>query len=218
MPLIVTGAVVLGILILLMIPVGVYASYDGKTVLKVKILFFQFRMIDEKTGKAKTGKKKKKKERKQREKPEKTEQKQPLKIPDLIRLIEQFSDPAKKLLRSFPNLLTVRRLKFRLTVCEQDAALTAMLYGGACAAVYPALSFLISHVRVKKHQVEILPHFQPDAQNAGSKVEFETEVSARPLSLLAVTIRAAAGMAAAILKNRARRNRTNKMAKGGAVK
>lgn len=72
-------------------------------------------------------------------------------------------------------LWVVKRLKFRhfkldLTVCSDNAAKTAIEYGGVCSAVYPVITFLVTNLNFKPEQVNISTDF--DKTNPELQISF----------------------------------------------
>ena len=72
-------------------------------------------------------------------------------------------------------LWVVKRLKFRhfrldLTVCSDNAAKTAIEYGGVCSAIYPIITFLQTNLNFKPEQVNISTDF--DKTNPELQISF----------------------------------------------
>ncbi len=84
-----------------------------------------------------------------------------------------FVEIAKILVSFSKRLLShtlVDKIYLRLTVATGDAARTAIDYGAACAAAYPALGMLAGLIKVRKHDVEIMPDF--DGEKTSGELDF----------------------------------------------
>ena len=60
----------------------------------------------------------------------------------------------------------VRRLNFSIRVAGKDAADTAVKYGMVCSGVFPALSIIMSAVRVRRRNVRVEPDFSDNPSNS----------------------------------------------------
>ena len=193
-------AVIALIVILFSIKVSVTAVYDETFTLDVKWLSIKFRIYPEdEEKKAKKEAKKAEKEQKKKKKPkkEKTEKEK----------TEEPSQPKSNIFKDFYNnqgfAATVNLIRtaaaqlggflkgvYRAFVIENltvllkvsagdDAAQTAVKYGKVCSAVYPAMGFICSNMKVKQYDVNVVPDFI-SAENTAT---FKLSLSVRPIKL-----------------------------------
>lgn len=102
-------------------------------------------------------------------------------LPDAIaiccRLLRLLCERTRWILRR----MRFSRLRLSVSLAGDDAAATALLYGRACAAIYPLLAFLQANLRVSFRRVDLRADFaggQSDLQAGGT-------VALRPIVLLA---------------------------------
>lgn len=91
----------------------------------------------------------KKKKEKENKKPEK---------PDIIKLSKLVFSERQGIFDSVKYLFkkaVVKDFKLHIKVGSEDAAETALLYGGVCAVLYPAVAFLETVMTVKKDDIKI---------------------------------------------------------------
>ncbi len=77
--------------------------------------------------------------------------------------------------------VAIDRFTLRAAVCGEDAADTAIKYGEVCSAAFPALSFLLTHARRYRQDIEITPNFAGD----GNKIAFDGVFVLYPILILA---------------------------------
>lgn len=163
--------------LLLHIPIVFYLSYEDSLKIKIRYLFFSYQVVPPKEKKKKA---KKKQPAKQTEKKEENGKKSALRqileqkgLSGFLTMLKQMAEvalgSAKKLLRH----MVVKKLWLRLTVVGEDAADTAILYGGVCAVVYPALGALMAQTRCEKPDIQIEAGFQ------APKTEIHFQVKAK---------------------------------------
>ena len=192
-------AVIALIVILFSIKVSVTAVYDETFTLDVKWLFIKFRIYpeDEEKKAKKEAKKAEKEQKKKNSKKEKTEKEK----------TEEPSQPKSNIFKDFYNnqgfAATVNLIRtaaaqlggflkgvYRAFVIENltvllrvsagdDAAQTAIKYGKVCSAVYPAMGFICSNMKVKQYDVNVVPDFI-SAENTAT---FKLSLSVRPIKL-----------------------------------
>jgi nitrate reductase NapE component len=184
--------------LLLNLRVRIVVSYNNDFDVKIKYLFFTYSIKSKQEGKTKKAKKQKETQ------PKKVD------LKSFLDTFKRFIEPVKKLTHSFMLRLRVDMLMIKLTVCSDDAAKTAILYGGACAVIYPAAAYIEGNFKVKKDDVSVLPDFN----GKDSSIEFLVIISIKLIRILAESFGGAAGFIIDMVKE----NRTKKPAKGGAVK
>ena len=101
-------------------------------------------------------------------------------LSDAISIIK---DTSSKLIKH----IVIKKLKIDLLIVGEDAGDTAMKYGYICSALYPAVSFIDSNMKLKKKQIDIEPGFTEKE----TKIFAETKVSIRPWFALGTIISAA---------------------------
>lgn len=184
--------------LLLLCRVKAEITYDGAFHIVVSYLFVRVRMKQRGQGKAK---------------PETQRKKAPAvsDIRRLLRLLRTFADPAKRAFSAMLRHLRVDILSLRLVICTSDAAQTAILYGEACSAVYPALAFVCGKADVRRRDVSIEPVFDDEGESSFS---FGCRLSMRLGGAIAVT--AAQAVAFMITLFRQNLSKNKKPAKDGA--
>ena len=180
--------IVLFIVLLLLIPVGFKADYEGDVRAAVTVGFISIPVYPPKPKKKKKKPEKPKEEEKKEEKPK---EKKPSLIKEkgivwLIDLIREAASLAMGMLKSIFRHLIIRRLNISICYCGEDASDTAIKYGTFCLSVYPAVSILVKAAKCKKYGVDISPDF-----NEGSQSQYAVDIYAyiRLLWIFAVAFR-----------------------------
>ena len=192
-------AVIALIVILFSIKVSVTAVYDETFTLDVKWLFIKLRIYpedEEKKAKkeAKKAEKEQKKKNPKKEKPkkEKTEESASPKsnifrdfynnqgFAATVNLIRTAAAQLGGFLKGVYRAFVIENLTVLLRVSAgDDAAQTAIKYGKVCSAVYPAMGFICSNMKVKQYDVNVVPDFI-SAENTAT---FKLSLSVRPIKL-----------------------------------
>ena len=192
-------AVIALIVILFSIKVSVTAVYDETFTLDVKWLFIKFRIYhaDEEKKAKKEAKKaekeqKKKNSKKEKHKKEKTEESASPKsnifkdfynnqgFAATVNLIRTAAAQLGGFLKGVYRAFVIENLTVLLRVSAgDDAAQTAIKYGKVCSAVYPAMGFICSNMKVKQYDVNVVPDFI-SAENTAT---FKLSLSVRPIKL-----------------------------------
>lgn len=192
-------AVIALIVILFSIKVSVTAVYDETFTLDVKWLFIKFRIYPEDKEKkakkeAKKAEKEQKKKNSKKEKPkkEKTEESASPKsnifkdfynnqgFAATVNLIRTAAAQLGGFLKGVYRAFVIENLTVLLRVSAgDDAAQTAIKYGKVCSAVYPAMGFICSNMKVKQYDVNVVPDFI-SAENTAT---FKLSLSVRPIKL-----------------------------------
>jgi hypothetical protein len=144
----ITAAIVAVVVFLLLCRVKVAAAYDEKFTAKISYLFFTFDL-----GSDSAGKKREKKKRAKDEKKKKPD------IAKIISILGDYSDIFRKLLTAARHRVRIDTLRFRLAAAGADAAEAAILYGRACAAVYPCAGLIGSAFEVRDYDIAMRPDF-----------------------------------------------------------
>ena len=192
-------AVIALIVILFSIKVSVTAVYDETFTLDIKWLFIKLRIYpedEEKKAKkeAKKAEKEQKKKNPKKEKPkkEKTEESASPKsnifrdfynnqgFAATVNLIRTAAAQLGGFLKGVYRAFVIENLTVLLKVSAgDDAAQTAVKYGKVCSAVYPAMGFICSNMKVKQYDVNVVPDFI-SAENTAT---FKLSLSVRPIKL-----------------------------------
>jgi len=187
--------ILLGIVILftglLCVPVVLQAEYAQALTLRVRWAFLKIPVIPGKEKKPK----KKKKDKPEKEKPEK-KPKEKSDEPNILQRfytyqgIHGFIDLLGRtiaILKQFRHGLwlcfRIRKLSLHMRIIGGDPQSTVEKYGKTCAAVFPALGWLSSHLRSKPGGVraQISPDFTGLAEK---EMAFAAEISIIPLVLI----------------------------------
>lgn len=192
-------AVIALIVILFLIKVSVTAVYDETFTLDIKWFFIKLRIYpedEEKKAKkeAKKAEKEQKKNNSKKKKPkkEKTEESASPKsnifkdfynnqgFAATVNLIRTAAAQLGGFLKGVYRAFVIENLTVLLKVSAgDDAAQTAVKYGKVCSAVYPAMGFICSNMKVKQYDVNVVPDFI-SAENTAT---FKLSLSVRPIKL-----------------------------------
>ncbi len=199
----IAGGVLAFFLLVLLLPVRVYAAYQEELFLKVSYAFFSFRLLPQKEEKEqfpvpkkeKAAKKPPKTASQEKEKPPsqakqlKKKAKEILHYQGLSGLLELLKDiggiaagAGKKLFSHF----TLKKFDLLLTVGGEDAAETALSYGKLCGVLYPAVGSIVTACKCRKYGVTV----QPDFDAPETQAEFEARGQIRLVFVLAYSIQA----------------------------
>ncbi len=178
------GGILLLLIILLIIPVGIRIKYDKEFSLYITAGFIKYRVIpgrqkkikisdySEKKMRRKAEKARRKEEKKaKKKKPETTEKKEKKDSVLVSRLknfdtapdmIEQLYDMLLIVSDRFAKRLTVKIFRLDAIIGSDNAAKTAILFGGAMSLASCLSAFLDQHMNVKKRRgatINIAPDF-----------------------------------------------------------
>lgn len=166
--LMIVGIVLACLLVLLCFPVHVRVTYEDSFAVTIRYLFFRYRLWQKEDG-----------EEKEQEFPEKQSQISRRDLKKLMQFGRQMLDLALDAARRLKKHLVLSRLNLNVRVCGEDAAQTALLYGGLCGALYPLYAAVLSTFRVKKSDLQVFPDYH------GTAFAFTLDLHARiPLLFL----------------------------------
>ena len=195
------GGILLFIVLLCLLPVGIRIKYDKAFTLYVNIGFIRRRLIPAKQKKIRVSdyseRKLEKQRKRQQRKAEKAEKKKKKKsagkkaekkdsvlvsrlkhvdtAPDMIaQLCDMLSFTADK----FAKRLNVKVFRLDAIIGSDNAAKTAILYGGACSAAGCISAFLDQHMKLKKRSGASI-NVSPDFLSEKSVVYADVSMSVR---------------------------------------
>lgn len=175
--------IILGILLILLFsPLCVTVIYQESFCAKIRFLFLTYTFPPEKSKEKASQKEKATK--KPKEKKENTDSKKDQSkwknffkergLGGMLDLMEKFMQqvtaPIKKLLTHFH----IKKLICEVSVSTEDAAETAILYGQACAVIYPAVAMLTEAAKLYQFTVSVAPNF--DEKKSSVNFEFKFHV------------------------------------------
>ena len=143
------------ILFILFCPFSLELVYQETVSLKIGYIFPMIRILPKKPQKKKKTVKKTSEEKEKKSKNPVIEFTKKNGLDGLIELLKEIVGIVVKLADTIRRHITVSRLRLDLLTVGDDPADTAMKYGYACSAIYPFLSMLDRHIRIKKHDVYI---------------------------------------------------------------
>ena len=170
------------ILLLLMIPVNLYVEYDGEsTNLSVRYAFIKIKILP-------PSEKKEKADKKKEEKKDESRFSAVFKAKGIVGIAEIIGEIillAKGFLRDTLSHVIVHKLIVRVNVSTDDAYDTAMRFGYACDAVYPAIGAVSAFFTFRRiPEIEI----NADFDSGKTKIYLFLRLYVRPLFLLSSLI------------------------------
>ncbi len=208
--------IVLFFALLLFVPVHVAAKYDDSLALRIRYLFISLKFPKPPLSpeqEAKKAEKKRKKQQKKQAKKQKKEEKRRKKaakkgdkdhlfgekkkkfdfkeifarhgVSGLISILKDALRLLKKHLKKLRHM-KISYLSIDLVIAKGNAADTAIEYGKTCAAVYPAVSELLSICRHGPYELAVSPDF--NGQKSVAKAEIRLSIRLFHLVSLALGI------------------------------
>jgi len=185
---------------LLCIPLVLRVEYADSVALRLRWLFLTILRVpapeEKKPKKKKKKKEKPEKEKKKEDKPKKEKEKKPSPfqrfyeyqgISGFIELLGRAVDALKQFRHGLWRCFRIRELRLHMVVMGGEPDALVEKYGKTCAAVYPALGWLSTHLRSRpgKIRATIAPDFTGLAQK---EIACTAEISVVPLLLLGAVI------------------------------
>ena len=218
--------IIAAIVLLFCVKITVEFRYEETAALFVKVLFIKLRLIP-------PSDKPKKEKKPEEEKPpeeEKKEEEPKEEAPKGDSFVKRFykeqgfsgvmqflGDLLKALNTMLGDIIkrsfVVQKFFLRIRVSKSDAAQTAVAYGKTCAAVYPALGYLCSQMRVRQYDADIAADYLAN----GSTGQMVFAVSIRPIKLTNALVRFAFRALIAFLKAKKRASDRKKTEKSVAI-
>ena len=161
-------SILLCLFLLTLFNVYIYAEYKDELSVWIKIAFFKLQLIPQKPKKKKKKHKKKKVKEKKKE-PEKQENvlKNFIKekgLSGIINILKQIATLAAETLKDLFKRVTIVSFKLNIQIAGEDAADTAIKYGYCCSVIFPAVSAILSVVKYKERNIQVVPDFSDDPE------------------------------------------------------
>jgi hypothetical protein len=186
-PLLIVAVVAALIILLLQMRIRLCISYKDGFDYAVRYMFFSYRIKNREKGQDK-------KEKKNKESGKKLDFQQ---IRQFLDLFERIWENAKTVILKVGRKIRIDFFCIDLTVGSDDAAQTAVTYGEACALIYPAITILEEHVKIKKRRILINADFNSNQSN----LTFEVHASIRLGGIFSVGLISAVKVLLSLTKN-----------------
>ena len=161
--------VVLGIMlfffILLLCPVHVSMHFEDELSAKVRYLFISYKIFP-RPKKAEAEKEEKVQEKKETDNDAKSRIRGIIKqkgLSGFLNIIKEFASIATGTAKKLFSHMVIDYISTDISVADEDAAQTAILFGGVCAVVYTPIGVLVNNVKCKQYHINIVPNFQAKA-------------------------------------------------------
>lgn len=192
--------ILLGLLILLLLPVGARARYNGECRITVRYAGIPvWRYTPEKAARrqARAEQARKRPSKKASKKAaQKSKEQKPSPVKEITeRLRREGAGAAIAYLRDMARLVTgtarrlLRALRFgrcsiQVAVATADAADTALRYGRLCAVAYPAQTLLLENLHIRRLDLDMRPDFRREEDAVWADIRLHT----LPLRMIAAAI------------------------------
>lgn len=178
-------SILLCLFLLTLFNVYIYAEYKDELSVWIKVAFFKLQLIPQKPKKKKKKHKKKKVKEKKKE-PEKQENvlKNFMKekgLSGIINILKQIATLVTETLKDLFKRVTIVSLRLNIQIAGEDAADTAIKYGYCCSVIFPAVSAILSVVKYKERNIQVVPDFSDDPE---TKIDGKLVARIRICSLL----------------------------------
>ncbi len=185
------GVLILLIVLLFSIRIHLVIDYDRDLFVRASYLFLGYTLYPKEKGKPKKAKKEEPKKEKEKKKEDKPKEKKPKKesiltrfyrnkgVSGIIELLQGALHGVNGLLGRLWRQIVIHELFVDLVISGSDAADCALKYGKVCAAVYPTLGELCTHMRVRRYDATVVPDFLANRDSA----KFYCELSVKPISI-----------------------------------
>ena len=163
--LLITLGIIAFLLLVLIVPVFLTASFDGGLLIKVRVMFIPFTLYPRPPKPEKKLIKKSEKKAKKEEKKEISRSEELLREEGITAVLSYYKEMARLLGTAAKRLLrtiTVDRLRLNIVVASDDASQTAVHYGRVCAVIYPIQALMESAIRIRRRNITIKPDFMQE--------------------------------------------------------
>lgn len=178
-------AILLLLSALMFVPIGIKARYTDSFKCVLTVGFLKFSLYPKKPKIKEKSLANKASEDKKNPKPKKNIIKEKG-ISWLLDVIKKTANLAAGALKDFFRHIIVKDLLLSVKIAGDDAADTAVKYGGCCSVVYPAFGLLLGIVKYKNCGVDITPDFN---ENAKTGVYFKLNARIRAVWIAYLAIK-----------------------------
>ena len=176
------------ITLLLFLDVNLILRFEGKTQIKLRVLFFTFDVMRFITG-TKSKKTKKKKSRPQNQTAEKPKKKRRPDFEDFLMFIDLVGSMVQMISEHLTAKLKVNLKKFKAVIASPEADKTAYMYGVICNAVSVMLDLIPNYVRKFRKKDENITVY-PDYTAEKCKFEAHVVITLKVYHILIIAMRA----------------------------
>lgn len=180
-------SILIFIVLLLCIKLTFITKYEDVFELEARWLFIRYKLYPPKEKKDEKKEKDVKKEPKKDSKPKKEKKPNLIKkfyenqgLTGLIELISATASAVNGVFKRIFKSIVIDSMHIAMRVTGEDSAKTAVNYGEVCAAVFPAMGFICSTIRVKKYRIDI----SPDFIGSENKAYFSAVVTVIPIKII----------------------------------
>lgn len=169
--------------LLLLCPIHLFARFENELCVKVRWLFIHYSVFPRPPEEGKPADAEGKKEI-----TEKNETKSKIRgiieqkgLSGFLNILQEFASIAAGTAKKLFARMVIDLISADITVSDEDAAQTAILYGGVCAAVCASVGVLLNSMKYKRYQINVVPDFQAKE----SKIQFDFKSHILPVLLVA---------------------------------
>lgn len=186
--LLIVFGILLFLFVLLLFPVHVFLWFETELHVRVRYLFFRYTALPRPAEKEPEPAAEKNKE-----KTEKNETKSKIReiieqkgLSGFVGILKELASVAAGTAKKLFSHMVIDLLYADVTVSDEDAAQTALLYGGVCAAVCGSAGALLSCMKCRCYHINVAPDFQAKQP----VVKFELRAHLLPLFLVSPAVSA----------------------------
>ncbi len=157
----IVAGIFLLLLLVLLLPVGVYTQYFDSFVCKIKlcgITVYKITPAPKREKKSKASSKPKKLPEKKENVFKKLQNK--MGFVGAVREIFSFASDCIVHIKKLLKHIYFKKVNLNITVASEDAAKTAISYGAVCSAVYPTMALLDTSANVSFKKIDIISDFE----------------------------------------------------------
>lgn len=171
--LIIIFSVLLFLFLVSLINVRVFAEYNDKPTVTLKILFIKINILNKKKKKKKTSadsnKQKKQKSKKDNAKPKKESKKTSLLkkqgVSGLLDILKRLLSIAKGTLKNFFKYFVIHKFDVKISLGGDDPSEIATDYGTVCAVVYPVMGRLYNTLNMEDYTADVVCDFTDNSKS-----------------------------------------------------
>lgn len=194
--LIIIFSILLFLFLVSLINVKVFAEYNNKPTVTLKILFIKINLIKEKKKKKRKKKtsaepKKQNKSKKDKQKPKKENKATSLLkkqgVSGLLDILKRLLSIAKGTLKNFFKYFIIHNFDVKISLGGDDPSEIATDYGSVCAVVYPVMGRLYNTLNMEDYTADVVCDF---ADNSKSNAYAYLYGSIRVIFILKIAVNA----------------------------